>query len=142
MANYIVDASVVIEYIIVGPHTANVECFFKQLTTTDRLIVPEFCLMECTNVVWKQVRFSGMLRNDAKDLLRVLRTIKLKRAPMKHLLDRSLEIAVNNTLAVYDSSYIALALHYGYPLISIDQPQIRAAAAEGVTLIPITTFKV
>ena len=59
---------------------------------------------------------------------------------VKGLLDRALNIALNNTLAVYDAGYIALAVHYSYPLISIDQAQIRAAAAEGVTLIPITSF--
>lgn len=142
MANYIVDASVVIEYLINGPYTPNVQGFFNQITNADRLTVPEFCLLECTNVIWKQVRFSGMSRTDAEELLRVLRTLKLRRAPMKRLLDRALDIALNNTLAVYDSGYVALALHYGYPLISIDQPQIRAATAEGVTLLPITHFKV
>jgi hypothetical protein len=32
MANYIVDASVVIEYLITGPHTPTVQAFFKQIT--------------------------------------------------------------------------------------------------------------
>ena len=141
MANYIIDASIVIEYLITGSYTSNVQAFFNQLTAADRLTVPEFCLLECTNVIWKQVRFNGMSRGDAEELLRLLRTLKLRRAPMKRLLDRALDIALNNTLAVYDSGYIALALHYGYPLISIDQPQIRAAAAERVTVIPVTTFK-
>jgi predicted nucleic acid-binding protein len=141
MANYIVDASVVIEYLITGPHTPTVQAFFNQITAADRLTIPEFCLLECTNVIWKHVRFNDMPRGDADEVLRVLRTLKLRRAPMKRLLDRSLDIALNNSLAVYDSGYIALALHYGYPLISIDQPQIRAAAAEGVILIPVTHFR-
>lgn len=55
MANYIVDASVVIEYLITGPYTPNVQAFFNQITNADRLTVPEFCLLECTNVIWKQV---------------------------------------------------------------------------------------
>lgn len=131
MAEYIVDASVVIEYLITGPHTPHAQAFFNRLTAADRLTVPEFCLLECTNVVWKQVRFNHMPHDNAAELLRLLRTLKLRRAPMKHLLDRTLEIALNNALSAYDSSYIALALHYGYPLISIDQPQMRAAAAEG-----------
>jgi predicted nucleic acid-binding protein len=141
MANYIVDASVVIEYLVTGPYTPNVRAFFNQITNADRLSVPEFCLLECTNVIWKQARFSGMSRTDTKELLRVLRTLKLRRAPMKQLLDRTLDIALNNMLAVYDSGYVALALHYGCPLISIDQSQIRAASVEGVMLIPIMSFK-
>lgn len=37
MANYIVDASVVIEYLITGPYTPNVQAFFNQITNADRL---------------------------------------------------------------------------------------------------------
>jgi predicted nucleic acid-binding protein len=140
MANYVIDASVVIEYLITGAYTANVQAFFNQVTDSDRLVVPEFCLLECTNVVWKQVRFSGLSRSDAQNLVRVLRMLKLRRAPMKQMLDRALEIALNNTLAVYDSGYIALVLHYGYPLITLDQRQSQAAAAEGAVLKPITDF--
>jgi predicted nucleic acid-binding protein len=140
MANYIVDASVVLEYLIAGSYTPNAQAFFNQVTAADHLVVPEFCLLECTNVVWKQVRFSGLSRGDAQTLVRVLRMLKLRRAPMKHLLDRALEIGLDNTLAVYDSGYIALALHYAYPLITLDQRQSQAAATEGVVLKPITDF--
>ncbi|MCC6617194.1 MAG: type II toxin-antitoxin system VapC family toxin [Anaerolineae bacterium] len=111
MPHYIVDASVVIEYLITGPYTQPVKEFFETLTDQDELVVPEFCLLECTNVIWKQVRFNSISRSDAKDLLGVLRALILRRAPMKLLLDRALDIALNNTLSVYDSGYLALALH-------------------------------
>lgn len=140
MAHYIVDASVVIEYLIQGTYTPNATAFFNQMSTVDHLTVPEFCLLECTNVIWKQVRFHGMPRTEAENLLKALRLLKLRRAPMKQLLDHTLEIALNNQLAVYDSSYIALAWHYSYPLISIDQSQSRAAIVEGVALKPVTDF--
>jgi predicted nucleic acid-binding protein len=141
MADYIIDASVVIEFLIVGPYRVNATAFFSQITNADDLIVPEFCLLECTNVIWKQVRFQGMTRADAKTLLKALRMLKLERAPMKRLLDRTLEIALDNQLAVYDAGYIALALNNGYPLITLDEPQRRAAVVEGVSLKPITDFK-
>jgi len=134
MANYVVDASVLIEYLIEGPNTFQVTDFFNQITAFDGLTIPEFCLLECTNVIWKRVRFQNMSRTDADNLLRILRAMRLRRAPMKHLLDHALEIAIGHQLAVYDSGYIALALHYGYPLVTLDQPQSRAATAEGVEL--------
>lgn len=140
MANYVLDASVVIEYLITGKNTAHAQAFFNQLTVADRLIVPEFCLLECANVIWKQTFVNHMPRPTAENLLRTLRTLKLRRAPIKHVLDRALEIAMDNNLAVYDAGYVALALHYGYPLITLDQPQGRAAVAEGVTLQPISDF--
>lgn len=86
MANAIVDASVVIEYLITGPHTPGVQAFFNRATAADRLTVPEFCLLECTNVIWKQVRFGGMAQSDAQNLVRVLRMLKLRRAPVRQVL--------------------------------------------------------
>lgn len=137
MANYIVDASVVVEYLIAGPYTPNAQAFFNQVTAADRLIVPEFCLLECANVVWKQVRFSGMSRSQAHDLVGVLQMLKLHRVPMRRLLDRALTIALDNALAVYDSGYIALALYFAYPLATFDRRQAAAALAEGVSLVPL-----
>ena len=141
MANYVVDASVVIEYLVTDQFTPNAMAFFAQVTDSDQLVVPEFCLMECTNVIWKQVRFNNMPLADARNLVKDLRTLKLRRTPMKRQLERALEIGLNNALAIYDSGYIALALHYSYPLITIDDRQSKAAAAEGVTLKPIMDFK-
>jgi predicted nucleic acid-binding protein len=47
---------------------------------------------------------------------------------------------LQHQLAVYDAVYIALAVEKEYPLISVDQAQIRAAALEGVILKPVTDF--
>lgn len=141
MATYIVDASVVIERFIRGPYTANAQALFAQLAVNDTLIIPEFCLLEATNVLWKHVRFQGMPLAQAQTLLRDLRALPLKRAPVKRLLNTALDIGLKHQLAIYDSAYIALALHSRYPLITIDQPQSRAATAEGATLKPVTDFK-
>jgi len=141
MAIYIVDASVVIEYIVAGPFTPNAHALFTQATSNDRFIVPEFCLLECTNVLWKRVRFDGMPIARAQALLRHLKKLPLTRVPAKAALSAALTIGVTHQLAIYDSAYVALASRSNYPLISIDQPQIRAATAEGVTLIPVTHFR-
>lgn len=65
MTAYVVDASVVTEYLVMGHYTPNAVAFFQQMTGVDQLIVPEFCLLECTNVLWKHVRFQGMPANEA-----------------------------------------------------------------------------
>jgi predicted nucleic acid-binding protein len=141
MAVYIVDASVVIEYLITGPYTINARALFTRTTPTDRLIVPEFCLLECANVLWKQVRFQGMPVFQAQTLLRHLRKLPLIRVPVKAALNTALTMGLKHQLAVYDSAYVALASRSGYPFITTDQSQSRAATAEGVTLLPITNFK-
>jgi predicted nucleic acid-binding protein len=141
MADYIVDASIVIDHLIQGPYTVNTDALFDTLAPSDGLIVPEFCLLECTNVLWKQVRFQGMPQKQATLLLRDLRRLPLERTPVKRLLGRALQIGLKHQLAVYDSLYIALAERTRHPLITIDQPQTRAASAEGVILKPISDFK-
>jgi predicted nucleic acid-binding protein len=141
MAIYIVDASVVIEYLVTGAYTPNARALFSQATPNERFIVPEFCLLECTNVLWKQVRFNGMPVTQAEALLRHLKKLPLTRVPAKAALSNALTIGLTHQLAIYDSAYVALAKRSGYPFISIDQPQIRAATAESVTLIPVTNFK-
>ncbi len=141
MATYIVDASIVIERIIRGAYTANAQTMFRRSLIGDEFIIPEFCLLECTNVIWKHVRFQGMPRHQAQQTLRDLRALPLKRVPSKLILNRSLDIGLNHNLAIYDSTYIALAMHSRYPLVTIDQPQIHAAMTEGVSVKSITDFE-
>ena len=141
MTTYIVDASVVIERLIQGPYTSNARALFQRALSGDQFIVPEFCLLECTNVLWKHVRFQGMPPGQARQLLRDLRALPLKRVPVKSALNAALDIGLTYQLAIYDSAYVALASHSGYPFITVDQPQSQAASAEGVTLIPVANFK-
>lgn len=141
MTTYFVDASVVIERLIRGPYTAHAQALFRQALAGDQFFVPEFCLLECTNVLWKQVRFQGMPAGQAKQLLRDLRALPLKRIPVKAILNVAFEIGLTYQLAVYDSAYVALAIRSGLPFITLDQRQSRAAIAEGVTFKSITDFK-
>jgi predicted nucleic acid-binding protein len=57
------------------------------------------------------------------------------------MLNRAMEVGLRQQLAVYDAVYITLAQKTGYPLISTDQLQQKAAINEGVVLKPITDFQ-
>ncbi|HRE49284.1 MAG TPA: type II toxin-antitoxin system VapC family toxin [Aggregatilineales bacterium] len=138
---YIVDASVVAEFLITGPHTPNAQAFFKGALNGDLFTVPELALSECTNVIWQAVRFRGMPSAQALQALRDLKALPLKRAPTKAVLGTALAIGLKHNLAIYDSLYIALALRSKNAFVTLDAKQIRAATAEGVTVIPITNFK-
>ncbi len=81
-----------------------------------------------------------MKETEAHTLLGDLRSLRLSRVQVKEDLDLALTIDMKHKLAVYVSAYVALALRLGYPLITIDQPQGRAASAEGVTLKSMTDF--
>ncbi len=140
MRDYIVDASVVIQYLITDTYTSNARTLFNTLTKNDKIHVPEFCLLECTNVLWKQVRFSGMSASDADALVTDLNMLPLNIIPVQFILNRALEIGLQHQLAVYDSAYIALAERLSYPFITVDNRQQQAARAVGITLKLVTDF--
>lgn len=137
MTLLVVDASVVIEYLIQGPYTDSVRDFFAHVAADDRLLIPEFGLLECTNVIWKQIRFNQMPVDNAQTLVGHLRRMPLQRVPLKSSLDTALTLAIRHTLSVYDSAYITIAQRADAPLVSLDQSQRRAATAEGVLLAPV-----
>ncbi len=141
MSQYIVDASIVVQLLVTESHTAETKALFASIEEGNKLIVPEFGLMECTNVLWKYVRFHGLQQTDAEKQTQIIIALDVVVAPVIGLMPRALEIGLKHQLAVYDSVYIALAEQLGYPLITDDGKQATAAIAEGITLKAITDFK-
>jgi predicted nucleic acid-binding protein len=140
MSRYIVDTSIVIQRLIVESHTPYVIELFYGIIQGDELIVPEFCLMECANVLWKHVRFQGMSQSNAESLIANLTSLPLTVHPVTDLLVRGLQVGLKYQLAVYDSIYIALAEKLSLPLITVDVKQEAAAKDTGITLKSITDF--
>jgi len=140
MSRYIVDASIAVQLLIADTHTLEAKALFRSIEDGNRLILPEFALLECANVLWKHVRFHGISPVEAENLIKALIGLDVVITPAAGLLPRALEIGLKHQLAVYDSVYIALAEQSGYPLITDDNRQASAAGAEGITLKAITDF--
>lgn len=141
MSDYIVDASVVVQHLLNEAYTAHADSLFDKVGKTIRVYAPEFCLLGCTNVLWKQVRFQGMPQSQAEQLVTDLSALSIALIPVANLLKRGLEIGLAHQLAVYDSVYIALAEMMNYALITVDERQSKAAQAERITLKLLTDFK-
>ncbi len=60
MVSYVVDASVVVQYAITQAYTPEARVLVARMYQGEQLYVPEFCLLECVNVLWKEVRFRGL----------------------------------------------------------------------------------
>jgi len=140
MADYVVDASAVMQHFIADTYTVEAGILLAGMESGDRLNIPEFCLLECVNVFWKNVRFRGLPATDAADFVVELLDLPFQIFPVNNLLPRALQIGLTSELAIYDSLYIALALSLGCPLITIDEKQLNAAVASGVTIKPISDF--
>jgi predicted nucleic acid-binding protein len=140
MPNYIVDTSVVADVLVSGIYTAQAERLMLSVDSATKLLVPGFCLVECTNVLWKRVRAKDISQADAEQLADDLMMLPLSIISVDTVFRRSLQIGLAHQLAIYDSIYIALAEKYSYPLITADERQEAAAKAVGITIKPITDF--
>jgi predicted nucleic acid-binding protein len=105
----VVDTSIVVQRFVVDSFTPQVKVLFSQLQTGVELVIPEFCLLECTNVFWKQVRFQGMPVSEAESLTSDLLAVPLRIEWASSLLQQALQIGTVHQLAIYDSVFIALA---------------------------------
>ena len=139
--SYIVDASALIQAYVREPHTDNVLALMDMLPDDVELHVPEFCLLECTNILWRHVRLHGMSANTAQQAVEDLTGLPLLIHMVATYLPDALTIGLKHELAIYDSLYIALAQGLQLPLITADRKQTNAATALGVTLKPLADFK-
>ena len=141
MSIYVVDASVILARIIREAHTPNTRVLFRGARSNlDQLYAPEFCRLECVNVLWKHVRFYGLSQVRAERAVKNLRALPIKLAFVGKLYTRALQIGLKHQIAIYDSIYIALSEQLKCPLITVDAAQSRAAAAESIVLKLITDF--
>jgi len=140
MIHYVVDASVVVQLLITDTYSDETEVLFDSIEDGNKLIVPEFGVIECTNVLWKHVRFHNLKQADAEGLVQDLIKLDIVVTPVTGLMARALEIGLKHQLAIYDSIYITLAEKLNYPLITVDQKQAKASQTEGITLKNIADF--
>ncbi len=137
---YVVDASVLSHYFTADAYSVTLMRLLSRINLEYQIHIPEFCLVECTNVLWKEARFRGLPQPDAERFLEDLLGLPFEVVPIGDLLPQALQIGLHHQLAAYDSLYIALALSLKCPLITLDQKQSEAAVRCGVLLKDIGDF--
>lgn len=142
MEQYVLDTSILVQSAIEDSESLRVANLLSRLEGdfSISLHVPEFCLVEYANVLWKQVRFHGTNVEEAKQALRNLLVLPLNIHAAADLTPRALEIAVQHGLAIYDCVHIALAEKLKISLVTTDVKQAAVALTIGITLKPITDF--
>ncbi len=141
--HFVIDPSVLIQAYVREPDTDNVLAMLDGLKqpASVTLHAPEFCVVECTNILWRHVRFQGMPIDRAQKAVKALTDLPLTVHLASAYLSDALSLGLSHELAVYDSIYIALAKTLSFPLITADGKQEQAALTAGVTVKPVTDFK-
>lgn len=94
-----------------------------------RLVVPDLFWAELANLLWKAVRQGRCAKATAETALASLRERKLPTVSSLSLLDLAFGIANTFDRTVYDSLYVALAVHSKAQLITADERLANALAA-------------
>ncbi|HUI41981.1 MAG TPA: type II toxin-antitoxin system VapC family toxin [Terriglobia bacterium] len=91
--------------------------------------VPDLFWAECANICWKAVGRGRWTGTAAQEAISALERRRLPTTPSLELLEDALSIAATFNRTVYDSLYVALALHLKAELVTADDRLAQALAA-------------
>lgn len=119
----VVDASVAIKLFVEDELSERADDLFSLLAADPpaELHVPDLFYIECTNILWKYVRWAGMTPDTAHANLADLGRLMLFNTPTMELMDKALGIAIERSITAYDACYVALAEQLDVPLITGDE---------------------
>jgi predicted nucleic acid-binding protein len=125
MSGVVMDASVLIKLYIRELGSADAE---QAVKAADLILAPDLLLPETANVIWKYVRRGELAPVDANAILDDILQMPIRITPSLELIEVALRIAVETDRTIYDSLYIALAMHANAILISADERLVNALA--------------
>lgn len=133
----VLDASVTIAWFFEDERTPPVVAVLDRIVESEA-IVPPVWRIEVANALQMAVRRGRMVLQARAASLAQLETLAITcdEACVKHCWGRSLALADQHGLTLYDATYLELALRRRLPLATLDQKLRRAAEAEG--LAPLT----
>jgi predicted nucleic acid-binding protein len=114
------DASVAVKWFLDEPGSGAA----RRLLEEDGLVlhVPDSWYLEICSVFWKRLRRgeAGFTRDRLGELLELLAVVPVTAHPSRDLVPRSLGIALEKGLSVYDASCVAVAESQGATLVTAD----------------------
>lgn len=114
---FVVDASVAVKWLVEEPHSKAAN---RLLESKERLVAPDFVLVEVGNVLWKKVRRGEVATEQSIAGVRALPSFFDDLAPSAPLMTRALAIAVELGHPVYDCPYLACAESADATLVTAD----------------------
>jgi len=129
--NVVVDASVVVKWLLAESDTDKAEALLESYRLGDNvLLAPELLALEVASVLWRRVRQGTLLAREAESLFAYFNRIRPVLRPLLDLSGSAFKLALAYQHSVYDCIYLALASEHRCDLITADEKLHRAFAAD------------
>lgn len=118
MTGYVVDASVVVKWLVSESHSEEASGLLKGEAT---LVAPELVFAEAANAIWAMRRRGDIDVEDMTDAVHALQAAPIATpVSMSRLSPAAARLAVDLDHPVYDCFYLALAIQTQYPVVTAD----------------------
>ena len=118
MTGYVVDASVMVKWLVNEDHS---EKAAGLLDVSSTLVAPALVFAEAANALWAMRRRGDITASDLADAVDALQAVPVSLpVPMQQLTPAAARLAVDLDHPVYDCFYLALAVQTQYPVVTAD----------------------
>jgi len=127
---FVVDASVIIKWFV--PEVLS-EQASSLLENEEKFWIPDLAWAETGNIIWKKCRQQELSKPEGLEILAAIQATPLIVHSSKSLLESAFEIAYTFNRTVYDSLYLALAVHLDGKMITADRKHFNAISNTGLS---------
>ena len=112
MIDFVVDASVVLKWIVPETHSREALLLRRGFSFS----APDLVMAECANACWAKVRRREMTAEEAILTTRIIQQTDIELVSLRSLIEASTQLALTLAHPVYDCTYLALAVERGLPI--------------------------
>ncbi len=115
----VLDASVLIKWFSQEENTEKaIELREQYIQQTIEILIPELAFLEVIN----SLRYKKKNEEELKKIIKNFLDLQIGFVALtEDLLNKTLKVALENNLTIYDSLYVAIAQFHGCPLITADK---------------------
>ncbi len=124
MTGFVVDASVVIKWVVDEPGSEHA----VRLIDGPTLGAPDLLMSECANILWKKVRRGELSRNEASLAIDLLVRADVELVPTRAIAPAAMALSLDLDHSAYDCMYLALAIERGDAFVTADRRFVRLVA--------------
>jgi predicted nucleic acid-binding protein len=125
-----------IKLFLIEPLTERADALFSHLSESPgaTFYVPDLFYIECTNILYKYVRWHGYGLEDAERDLGSLLRLPLHAVATREVAQDAISLAAAHGVSAYDAAYVALGARLALPVVTADESLARRLAGSGLDI--------